>query len=100
MADQGATLIESSADIRSMYSSKVSQFHSTPPLNALKGISSIWLNMPTSFIRCSALSGANESEQFLARWWSHHVQAQACRAVPEQLGVKVGVRVDKSWTND
>ena len=41
MADQGATLIASSADIRSMYSSKVSQFHSTPSLNALKGISSI-----------------------------------------------------------
>ena len=26
----------------------------------------LWLNMPTSFMRCSALSGASESEQFPA----------------------------------
>ena len=59
----GATLIVRSFLIRLRNSSKVSQFHSTPSWNALMGISSIWLNMPTSFIRCSALSGASDSEQ-------------------------------------
>ena len=59
----GATLMVRSFLIRVTNSSKVSQSQTTPSSKALNGISSIWLNMPTNFIRWSALSGASDREQ-------------------------------------
>ena len=59
----GATLMARPLRMRVMYSEKVSQSQTTPSLKAFSGISSIWLNMPTSLVRYSARSGASESEQ-------------------------------------